>query len=161
MQKNNLKQILLLIEFLKELELKISQMYKAAAVKWEKEKYFLITLSQEEEKHVCHLTTMSDMLEKNPGQFERGRFFSPMAIRTVIRGIDENRERIKQNKLNLKKMLSIAIDIENSLLERNYKELVKSDNVKYGTLVREIEEDTIKHRDKLKNKLEQYKQNDR
>ncbi|MGM0441366.1 MAG: hypothetical protein ACQEQC_02990 [Elusimicrobiota bacterium] len=161
MQENNLEKVLGLLENLRELELKVAQFYNTAAEKWDDESNYWNTLAAEEEKHAASLRRMGEIIQKNPNKFDAGRVFNPVAVKTVIRGIDENIERLKKDKIDLKKMIFIALDIENSLLENKYREIVNSNNLEFTNLVKEITEDTQRHRNKLNIKKDEIRKNDR
>lgn len=161
MQESNLEKVLNLFQILKDLELEISLLYQEAADRWSDEKDFWSSLVLEENKHAKNLMDMAELLRKSPEKFAVGRLINPIAVKTVIRGIDENINRIKNGKLNFEKMLHISLDIENSLLENKYGEIVESKDVEYGNLVKEIVEDTERHKHKIRSKIREYKKNDR
>ncbi len=50
-------------------------------------------------------------------------------------------------------MLNIAKDLEQSLLESKFHELVSSSNVEYNTLANKITAETRQHLEKIKDKI--------
>ncbi len=66
-------------------------------------------------------------------------------------------EKVRQGNISEKRILAIALDIERSLLERKYSELVKTDDIEYQTISKSIDTETQIHRDRIEKKLKEYK----
>ena len=86
------------------------------------------------------------MLSERPETFQRGRPFKIAAIETSIAGTQWDIQRLNHRELTKQNALFIARDLEQSILERNYGEILKSDDMEFRTLMREILSETLQHR---------------
>jgi hypothetical protein len=84
---------------------------------------------------------------------QKGRFVTPTAIRTFIAGIRSNIERLRKEEIDEKKVLFLGVDLEQSFLESKYAEIVKTSDTEFQSLMREINADTMFHREYLNRKL--------
>ena len=75
-----------------------------------------------------------------------GRPFNLIAFNTAQAGILENTTRVSQGALTREKMFVLARDIEQSLLESHYGEIVKTTDVAFQTLLKAILSQTYEHR---------------
>lgn len=153
MLENNLKDIIKLLQVLARLELKIAELYTTCAERWETKKDFWNTLGDEEKRHSGYVKKMAIVVEKYPQKFESGHKFPTVAVETVIKGIDEYIRRIKDGSLDFKKILNISLNIEDSLLEKKFYNVVKTENIKYNEFIGRIREETQDHRKKIKEEI--------
>jgi hypothetical protein len=61
-------------------------------------------------------------------------------------------QRLKDKEIIERNMLFISRDIEQSILEKHYGEIVRSNNVEFQSLMNEILSDTLAHREFLNDK---------
>lgn len=136
-----------------DLELTIAEFYKTCAEKWPEESAFWMDVSKQEIQHANYIEKMSNMISNGPDKFMLGRSCNPVAINTIISGIKKNLELVKADALTQIKALYIASDIEKSALESKIDEIVKTDDLGFLELVREIVLQTEKHREQFNNKI--------
>jgi hypothetical protein len=136
-----------------DLELTIAEFYKTCAENWPEDGAFWTDVSKQELQHAEYIEKMSNMISNRPDNFILGRSFNPVAINTIISGIKKNIDLVKADVLTQIKVLYIASDIEKSALESKIDEIVKTDDLGFLELVREIVLQTEKHREQFNNKI--------
>ena len=138
-----------------QFELTVAELYRTCGQTRGTDREFWSEMERAEMRHAQNIKKMSQIISSKPEAFEVGRSFKSGAIQTVILGIKSNIERIKRKELTEKKMLFIGRDIEHSILESNYGEIVKTNEAEFESLLREIVSDTIEHREYLDIKINQ------
>jgi hypothetical protein len=134
-------------------ERKIAALYSACAEKWPEDRDFWLMLVAAEEKHAVMIESMSEILMRKPDLFESGRPFNMTAISSSMAWIESNRDKLKKGSLNKEHLLIIARDIEQSILEAKFAEIVRGNDLEYSNLVHEIVADTQAHREMLNQKI--------
>jgi hypothetical protein len=76
-----------------------------------------------------------------------------MAAQTVIKGVRSNIEKVRAGTLQRKNALFMARDIEQSIMENRYGEIVKTDDVEYLGLMKEIVTDTAAHKGRIDSEI--------
>ncbi|KPK88871.1 MAG: hypothetical protein AMJ94_13800 [Deltaproteobacteria bacterium SM23_61] len=94
-------------------------------------------------------------LKRDPKEIQR--IMGMMAEAVALAGIQNNLQKLKEGKLQGLHILSIARDMEQSLLETKWAELLKSKDMEYQNLLRAIESQTHSHKRKLEEKIEEVK----
>lgn len=148
------KRLATLLETMAKLEEAIAELYTACASKWPDEEKFWGAMDEEEKKHAQTLRQLAGALMEHPDQFEIGRLFSEVAINTVISGLKKHIEGVREGIYDRSRILNIANDLESSILELRYVEVLKTRNVGYQNLLSKVVQDTANHRRLLKEKLE-------
>lgn len=159
MRPHSVKELLQLLGAMAEAEIFMSELYRACAQEWEKESQFWLSLSKEEVKHSENVRKLADIISERVGHqrdFQFHRPFTLNSVRSFVSGIRDNSEEVTQGNISEKRMLAIALDIERSLLERKYSELIKTDDVEYQTISMSIDTETNIHRDRIEKKLKEY-----
>ena len=100
---------------------------------------------------------MREILINKQGSFEVGRPFNLVVLRTALAGANENRKRLKEGALSREKVLVLARDIEQSILESRYAEIVKTNDVEYQSLIKKIVSQTSDHKMMLQKKIDDLK----
>jgi hypothetical protein len=113
-------------------------------------------MEKAEFKHADNLDRMNQIISERPENFELGRSFSPIAIKTFLSGIKSIIQGLKEKKIDEIKILFLARDIEQSYLENKYVEITKTEDNEFKSLMREIHSDTVFHRDYLNNKIREF-----
>ena len=157
MKPQNLEHILSLLKEMEKCELTIARLYQTCADMWEEDKEFWLSLERQEQKHAKNINKMVELISEKDEQFECYRPFNPIAMKTIISGIEDNINSIKDGKFSREKALFIALDIEKSLIESKYGEIVKSENVEYQNLVGGIINETEGHKKLIQNKITKIK----
>ena len=134
----------MLLGAMKEHELVIGQLYKVYARLFPEYCDFWNDLSNEEELHAQAIDVLNDNIKNSEVDFMVDRF--PIAaIETSIKYIRQLIERAKQPDLPLVTALSLAVDIEKSLLENRYFEIFEGDSPKTKHALTLLESGTQKH----------------
>jgi hypothetical protein len=134
------------IERLREVELKLAELYLLCARRWESQRLFWEGIANDERQHAAYLSTMRELVESAPGDYCVGRPFNPAAIQTMLGYFDSVARKIDEGSMGLATVANVARDIEHSLLESKYVELVRTKDPRYLTLVQQIDRDTARHR---------------
>lgn len=138
-----------------EYELALAELYRTCSQTWPDNKYFWILLERAEVKHSEYLNKIIQMVMEKPEVFELGHPFKPAAIQIAILGLQGNLQRLKNKEITEKNMLFISRDIEQSILEKHYGEIVRSNNIEFHSLINEIISDTLAHREFLNDKIKE------
>jgi len=127
----------------------IAEFYRTGADIWEEDRAFWLATVAEEEKHAANIEKMARIVAARPDRFEIGRPFNPAAIRTIMTGVEGHLKRLKEGRVARDRLMIVARDIEISLMEKAYGEIVRTTDVEYLELVREILEETAHHRQSI------------
>jgi hypothetical protein len=149
----DLKGMLDTLIHMEEMEKAVSELYMVCADTWPADRIFWAELSDEEREHRKNIATIHPIISNKPEHFEKGRPFNIFAIQTILTGLRNNIEKIRQHELSENNALSIARDIEQSFIEFRYSEIVKTADIEYSTLVRKIVKETAQHKIKIDQKI--------
>jgi hypothetical protein len=155
--KRDPKEIQRIMGMMAEMETKISEFYRQCGDFWKQEKDFWASLEKEEVSHAQFVRKMTDIFLSRPERFEESRPFNPVSISVALAGIQNNLQKLKEGQLQGLHLLFIARDMEQSLLETKWAELLKSKDMEYQNLLRTIESQTHSHKRKLEEKIEEVK----
>ena len=136
-----------------ELELAIGELYQTCGQLWPEHKEFWMDMEKAEFRHANNIDRMNQIISERSENFELGRSFSPIAIKTYLSGIKTNIQRLKQKDSSEINALFLARDIEQSYLESKYIEITKTEDKEFKSLTREIFSDTVFHREYLDKKI--------
>ncbi len=145
----DLKGILDVLNHMEQSEKTIAEFYHACAKAFSQHQEFWLDIEAQEQKHVLYIGKMKAIIEKKPEHFEKGRPFNIMAVLTIIKGIQDNTIKVRSGQMQLVNVLSIARDNEQAIMESRYNEVVKTEDIEYLTLVKEIVEDTARHKQEI------------
>ena len=138
------------------LERAMATFYRACAETPGDARDFWLGLEQEELRHAQHLQRMAEIVAARPGRFEPDRTFNAAAIQTFMAYLEALIERVRANEVprtDQHRLLSLARDLEQSLLESKYHELVKTQDVEYLALIRTVIADTVAHKSRIVTRL--------
>lgn len=141
-----------ILEMLKQMalfETKIAEMYSVCASMWKEDGQFWLDIWRDELRHARHIEQMMDIIRKKPERFQAGRPFNVHALATVVRDIVQKTEMLRNGEITQERFLFIAQSYEEGYIEDKYGEIVKTDDVEYQTLMREIVSDTRQHKDRI------------
>jgi len=144
-----------ILKSLADFELATAELYGTCSRIWDGDKEFWTDMQQAEVKHSRNIKRMTDIVSSKPGDCTPGHVFPPAAVQTSISGIKANIQRLAKREIARKNMLFIARDIEQSMLERNYSEIVKTNDAEFQSLIKEILSDTVSHREQLNKKIKE------
>ena len=124
----------------------ISKLYTIYAEKFTEEKEFWLKTAAEEDIHAGLLEGLRLILQESRSFFEEGRF----SIKAIELSIAYLKDLIqKAGNHSLINALSMARDIENSLIEQGFFKVISGDSVHLKDALVKIEQDTKKHREEI------------
>jgi ferritin len=138
-------------------ELDLSDFYKQSADTWTEDQAFWQNLAYAETKHAENIQKMREIIAKKQERFELGRPFNPIALNTAMTGLKDYARRLTSGEFSFERILITARDIEESMLESHYAEIVKTADIEYQTLMKEILSDTYQHKKMIQKKIDDLK----
>jgi hypothetical protein len=151
------EKVLEILAAMGDLELAMADFYSACGKTWPVDRLFWSNIAAAELLHAENLVQMAKRLRENPSSFELGRPFSTTAIQTSIQGIKGNILKLERGELSRKQVLFLARDIEMSILESKYKELLKTRDNEYNTMLSQIASQTEGHHKGILDRMEALK----
>ena len=143
------------LKMLAQFERGLFEFYSTAMDHYGSGSEFLVQIIQDEVLHAENVTQMADRLVTNPDKFEKGRPLNVSSISSALAGLKNNQQRLEKGDLTAREILSTARDMEVWLLGVKYPEIVRTKDVEYQTLVREIVGQTEEHKKLLGRKLQE------
>jgi hypothetical protein len=149
---NNLEVVL---NRMAEYESALAELYRTCSQIWPDNKYFWILMERGEVKHTQFIHKIKKIVKEKPEAFESGRPFKPAALQVSISGVLWNLQRVKNKEITEENMLFISRDIEQSYLESQFGEIVKTSETEFQSLMNEILSETLAHREFLNDKIKE------
>lgn len=138
-----------IIELLIEYELAVSELYRECAEKFEEHRDFWSELADEEIIHSDNIRKLTDeAIAKNAIIDEKA-----FAVRPVEISIEYSKEitkRVRDNKIDLLSVLSLAYDLESSLIESQYHKVFVGKEEKVNELIRQIHMESADHGERVR-----------
>lgn len=154
---NDIEKITAVLQAMRQYELTLSDFYGRCAEQWTGERVFWQNLAHAEIQHAENIQQMLAIILEKPEKFEWGRPFNLIALNTALAGLQQIAGRLSAGALSPESMLITARDIEQSLLESHYGEIVKTTDLGYQTLLKKILSQTQEHRNLIQGKIAQKK----
>jgi hypothetical protein len=145
-----------LLEAMQQHELMIAKLYNAYADRFEAYADFWKELSQAELKHAQVLEQLSNALGENPDIIIVQRF-SIDAINSSIHYVNELIERAKHPEFEPINAFSLAMKLEEALLEKKYFEIMAGDSYEIKETLSFLLHETEQHYQILKQALTDYR----
>ena len=117
MLKRDLEALLDILKKLEEHELMVAELYQTCSKIWLEDKEFWTNMEQAELKHAQSINRMRDLIGIKPERVEWGHPFKPAALQTAMSGIRLDLQRLRRREIARDRMLFIARDIEQSIIE--------------------------------------------
>lgn len=153
-----LQNLLEIMKVMADTELLFAEFYRNCAETWEDDREFWMGIVVEEEKHARNIEKMSQLVSLKPERFEIGRPFNQMSIRTIMTGVNDNLKRLREGLISNERALLLARDMENSVIEKNYGEIVRTSDIEYLNLLKEIVQETVNHRKGIEQRIQILKE---
>jgi hypothetical protein len=153
MVPGELKAVLEMMVSMKELELVLADFYKVCAERWKEDEKFWMVIQNQEIKHASNIEKMETMISQKPEIFERKIVLEDWGIKLIVSGIKTNIQKLKNNVFTKKQILYIARDIEESILEKKYGEIVVTNDREYNDIVNNIISQTTDHKNRIDRKI--------
>lgn len=140
------------LKVLAKLELAVAHFYAACAQAYPEDRELWEGLQEDEQLHAAHVERMGQILADRPADFERNRTFSVAAVRTFIGYADSATQRVRslsRPRAEYPQILALAQDMERSILESKYGEIVKGAHPEFRALVSDLVTATLAHRARI------------
>ena len=139
---------------LAELEESIGRLYEAYAMLFPDYRQFWSGLVEEEKEHAVWLRELRSYVVKGTAKFSENRF-NIFAIQAYINYLKDELDKAKGRALV--NALSIALYIEESLMEHKYFEIVDGDSKELKQTLSNLANATQSHIERVRNALNSYK----
>ena len=124
----------------------IAEFYQLCGDVLTDDRAFWHELAKSERTHAETMLRMADLVEMEPGKYRPGNSCNIALIRLLRSHINDLVARLREGKIQKEELLSMAADIESSVVELSYIDIVKTDVPEYCAMARRLEEDTDGHR---------------
>ena len=128
------------------LELALAELYHACGEQFAEDKNFWLAIQHQEELHATLIKELAELIKAHPQEFNFGRPFNSVAIKTTLTSVKNYTESVHKGLLERKRALFMARDVENSVLEAKYSEIVSTDNIEFQKIIARITKDTLAHK---------------
>ena len=135
----------------------VAEFYGVCSRTWESEQGFFAALSRDEMRHAADVRELARILADKPEQFQSLRRFHKAAVQTFVAGVKESAARVHRGETPLDRVLHIALDMENSILENRFTEIVKTEEIRYQTVARRIMDETRSHKANIERRIAERK----
>jgi len=133
--------------------LQVSYLYNECSKADPDRKDFWERISTQEVQHAAYIHQMMDIIRNNAPVFFAGRNFNVTAVEIVVTGIKADIEKVKSGRIKGNRLLFMASDLEQSILEKKFTEIVKTENAQYMELAERIMEETFIHNTLLEREI--------
>ena len=155
----DIEKITKVLESMMQYELVLAHLYNKCADVWKEDQVFWESLAHAELRHAENIQKMQEIIINKQNSFELGRPFNLLALNTATAGVNANIKRVTEGAFSREKLLIIARDIEQSLLESHYAEIVKTTDIEYQALMKNILSQTNDHKMMIQKKINDIKLN--
>ncbi|HEY6872155.1 MAG TPA: hypothetical protein VI298_05435 [Geobacteraceae bacterium] len=131
----------------------IAEFYQLCGDVFADERDFWHQLATSEQSHADMVLRMADLVEKEPRKYRPGRSFSVVLARLFRAHVHGLVEKMRKGEIQKKELVAIAADIENSVVELNYGDLVKTDVPEFIAMARTLDEETGEHREAFEKRM--------
>jgi hypothetical protein len=153
MEKKVSANIFDVLKNMEALERTVADLYLLCSRTRSFDKEFWNDMGQAEIKHARNINRMMELISKRPESYELNSHFRSAVIKTATSGIKWHLDRLKKNEMTEEKMLYIARDLEQAILEKSYNNVVKTSDSEFQSLMNEIISDTAAHHDQIERKI--------
>jgi len=152
LQRNGLAGTLETLKVLERLEIALASFYGLCGEPAANGPEFWATLAREERQHAETIRRMAAILAERPERFEPNRAFHVTAIQTFIAYVESLAERLRTGEISRSDqhhVLSLARDVEQSVLEAKWNEIVKTADAEFQALIQAVVSETTAHKAKI------------
>jgi len=155
MQTDEMNEI---IEGIRQHELSLSKMYQQFAKSHPDHNQFWLQLAHEEAMHAQWIESLGGYYQKGQiGVSER--ILNQQALKTAISHIEKQTVASRNGDLSLLNAVSIALDIEKSMIDKNFFEIFDLADAKFDRIRAGLKKETVKHRQHLENLFSELNEN--
>ena len=161
MRSEALPETLEVLKAISDLELALAGFYQFCSGFREGEKDFWLDLEQDEQKHACTIQKMAQMQADGKSLVVSNTSFNVSPVHSLRNVIAKSMKRLETYQIpsDFKTLLSIAWNLEYSILEMKYGDIFSIAEQEYETLMQTIVSETAAHRGKLGSKISAMRNN--
>ncbi|MEI7945587.1 MAG: hypothetical protein WCJ02_02775 [bacterium] len=149
-----------LLEMMAVHEEKLSELYQTYAAALPEWRIFWMDIAHEEQCHAAWLRGLKRKLEAEGGVLNRERF-NITGIHTSMEYIQRKREEVIKEGTTPLRALVLSLDLEGSLIEKEYFLVYKSDLVSVQEVFNKLREQTTGHRKRMQEKINEEREKQR
>jgi len=138
------------VELMIEQERLLSGLYKIFSANFPDHKNFWLDLSADEARHATWLEQLSEALQKGQTFLDQGKI-NPQALKTFIDHLKSNVRMAEQRRFTLVRAVSLALDLERSLIEKNAFVRFDSDSKYNKAIIQKLISETKAHIARVEN----------
>ncbi|MCK5811368.1 MAG: hypothetical protein KAG94_00580 [Clostridiales bacterium] len=138
-----------IIELLIEYEMTISKLYDVCAKNFPELEFFFRELSNEEIIHASIIKGVSDKID-NKTIFLNEKRFHPRPVEISIEYAQNITKRIAEGDLDLIGALSLAYDIESSVIESQYYQVFAGKSAEFNRYLKQVRDESSGHRKRIR-----------
>lgn len=153
MTGSSLQEMMKILNAMVQAELAVSELYRACDALWKEDGQFWAGLQKQEIRHAQHIRKMMEILSRKADRFAQNPSFNVTAVEHFAAYVGEIRERLKKGGLNKKEALFILRDIEQSIIESKYQDVLRTEDAEFRTLAKQIAWETYEHKSALDRKI--------
>lgn len=140
------------------LELALADFYATVAALRPADAVFWKSLEDEERRHAAHVEHLGALIAENRDRFQDNRAFNATAIQSFLAYVQATTRRLQGGEIDPadeSRLLALARDMEQSVIEGKYNEIVKTADKRFQAVIRQIVADTVAHKGKIAGRLSQ------
>jgi len=140
-----------------EAEATVAEFYSLCSERFTEHAEFWGSLAKEEQAHAEVIRKLIQLVRIHPTQFAEGKTTPLEAINAFIGRTHSSIEDMRRGELPEEKALLIAYQIENTVIEAQYADVVNTENEEYKALLGQILAETLKHKESVLGKMKDLK----
>jgi hypothetical protein len=138
---------------LREFELALARMYAVGGEQWPQDPAFWQALVSAEEGHARWIRTLAAIVAERSHCFIPGRPLTPIAVELQIDYVQHRTREFATGRMAERQALLVMRDLEASILEERFYELVSGDDPEFVGHIAAIVTDTRSHVGKLEQRM--------
>ena len=146
------------LNIMSESEQKVAEFYRLCSEKFEEHCSFWEALAREEAGHAEVIKKLIALVSIHPSEFIPGKSLPVEAIKSFIMRTQANIDTVKRGDLPESKALLMAYHIENTFIEVQYADVVRTENEDYKLLLGQVISDTLKHKTRVMARMTKQKE---
>ena len=132
-------------------EMAIAGIYQIYAQRYQKNQEFWTNIANEEIQHARLIEKLSKRKDLSISKMKDR--FTPEVFNVSLRYLEEKRKQAEEEILSFKETLSIALDIETGMIERDYFKIFEGDSLEFKRTLGALDAATQKHCNKIRKLL--------
>jgi len=141
-----------------EYELSLSKLYEACAERFPKLSAFWKGLVRAEIRHADTIKELIDQLDRKTLVFNEKRFnICPLEI--SLEHVKSVTQRVIYEQIDLLAVISLALDIEQSIIESKYYEIFAGKSREFNDLLRKVRDESRGHKNLIRNMKQKIYEN--